>query len=61
MQEASCPHCRCTFNERTGTPFNFLAFPPDVVLLAVIWRLRYKLSLRVFPHGDVALYERLGA
>jgi len=41
-----CPHCCCTFNERTGTPFNFLEFPTDVVLLAVLWRLRYKLSLR---------------
>jgi putative transposase len=41
-----CPHCRCTFNERTGTLFNFLEFPTDVVLLAVLWRLRYKLSLR---------------
>lgn len=34
------------FNERTGTPFNFLAYPTDVVLLVVVWRLRYKLSLR---------------
>ena len=41
-----CPHCRCTFNERTGTPFNSLEFPTDIVLLAVMWRLRYKLSLR---------------
>jgi len=41
-----CPHCRCTFNERTGTPFNYLEFPTDIVLLAVLWRLRYKLSLR---------------
>ena len=41
-----CPHCRCTFNERTGTPFNYLEFPTDIVLLAVMWRLRYKLSLR---------------
>lgn len=41
-----CLHCCCTFNERTGTPFNFLEFPTDVVLLAVLWRLRYKLSLR---------------
>jgi putative transposase len=40
-----CPHCRCTFHERTGTPF-ILEFPTDVVLLAVLWRLRYKLSLR---------------
>ncbi len=34
------------FNERTGTPFNCLEFPTDVVLLVVLWRLRYKLSLR---------------
>ena len=37
-----CSACRRTFNERTGTPFNFLEYPTDVVL----WRLRYKLSLR---------------
>jgi transposase-like protein len=33
-------------NERTGTPFNFLEYPTDIVLLVVLWRLRYKLSLR---------------
>ena len=38
--------CRHTFNERTGTPFNFLEYPTDIVLLVVLWRLRYKLSLR---------------
>ena len=41
-----CTHCRCAFHARTGTPFNYLAFPTDIVLLAVFWRLRYKLSLR---------------
>lgn len=41
-----CPKCQHVFNERTGTPFNYLEFPTDVVLLAVLWRLRYKLSLR---------------
>jgi putative transposase len=41
-----CPMCQRIFNERTGTPFNFLAYPTDVVLLVVMWRLRYKLSLR---------------
>lgn len=41
-----CPRCRHTFNERTSTPFNYLEFPTDIVLLAVVWRLRYKLSLR---------------
>jgi transposase-like protein len=41
-----CRPCRRTFNERTGTPFNHLDHPTDVVLLVVLWRLRYKLSLR---------------
>src|SRR5258708_12629998 len=41
-----CSACKCLFNERTGTPFNFLEYPTDVVLLVVLWRLRYKLSLR---------------
>ena len=34
------------FNERTGTPFNAIQFPTDIVLMVVLWRLRYKLSLR---------------
>ena len=41
-----CSHGRHTFHERTGTPFNSLEFPTDSVLLTVLWRLRYKLSLR---------------
>src|SRR5258708_25033006 len=41
-----CPQCKQTFNERSGTIFNYLEFPTDIVLLAVVWRLRYKLSLR---------------
>ena len=54
--------------ERTGTPFNFLEYPTDVVLLVVLWRLRYKLSLRdlaemflergwVFTHEAVREWE----
>jgi len=42
----ACRACKRSFNERTGTPFNDLQFPTDVVLLAVLWRLRYKLSFR---------------
>jgi putative transposase len=64
----SCPGCQCTFNERTSTPFNYLEFPTDIVLLAVLWRLRYKLSLRgvaeiflergfVFMHETVRDWE----
>ena len=41
-----CRACGRRFNERTGTPFNDLQHPTDVVLLAVLWRLRYKLSFR---------------
>ena len=41
-----CGSCERKFNERTGTPFNFLEFPTDIVLLVVRWRLHYKLSLR---------------
>lgn len=63
-----CLHCRCTFNERTGTSFNSLEFPTDIVLLVVLWRLRYKLSLRdiaelflergfVFTHEAVRDWE----
>jgi putative transposase len=41
-----CSACTCRFNERSGTPFNHLQVPTDIVLLVVLWRLRYKLSLR---------------
>jgi len=55
-------------NERTGTPDNSLQYPTDVVLLVVLWRLRYKLSLRdlaemflvrgiVFTHETVRDWE----
>jgi putative transposase len=54
--------CRPTFNERTGTPFNLLEYPTDVVLLVVLWRLRYTLSLRdlaemFLERGWVFTYE----
>ena len=42
----SCQHCARTFNERTGTPFNFLKVPTDIMFQVVLWRLRYRLSLR---------------
>jgi putative transposase len=41
-----CHACQRGFNERTGTPFNRLQSPTDVVCLVVLWRFRYKLSLR---------------
>ncbi len=41
-----CSHCGRKSNERTGTPFNFLEFPTDIVFEIVLCRLLYKLSLR---------------
>jgi len=41
-----CRTCRCGFNERTGTMLNRVQYPPEVVCLVVLWRVRYKLSLR---------------
>ena len=31
-----CQECRRAFNERTGTPFNYLEYPTDIVLLVVL-------------------------
>jgi transposase-like protein len=31
-----CLACKRTFNERTGTPFNYLEYPTDIVLLVVL-------------------------
>src|SRR2546426_10816473 len=44
-----CRACRREFNERTGTHFNHLQYPTDIVCLVVLWRVRYKLSLRDLP------------
>jgi putative transposase len=63
-----CPDCQRGFNERTGTPYNRLQYPTDVVCLVVLWRFRYKLSLRdlaemflqrgiVFTHETVRNWE----
>jgi len=41
-----CPRCRRICNERTGTPCKQVQAPTDVVLLVVLWRLRYKLRTR---------------
>jgi putative transposase len=41
-----CRDCTRVFNERTGTLFNRLQYPTDVVSLVILWRFRYKLSPR---------------
>src|SRR5215211_7764966 len=44
-----CRTCKREFNERSGTSVNHLQYPTDVVCLVVLWRIRYKLSLRDLP------------
>ena len=62
----ACRACRRVFNERTSTPFNELQYPTDVVLLAVLWRLRYTLSFRdvaemLLPRGFEVTHETVRA
>jgi putative transposase len=57
-----CRQCGRQFNERTGTVLNRAQYPSDVIALVVLWRLRYKLSLRDLPEmfaprGMVFSYE----
>ncbi len=44
-----CRACGKQFNERTNTVLNRAQYPSDVIALVVLWRLRYKLSLRNLP------------
>jgi transposase-like protein len=41
-----CRACGKQFNERSGGQLNRTQYPSDVIALVVLWRLRYKLSLR---------------
>jgi putative transposase len=41
-----CRDCSRVFHERTGTLFNRLQYPTDVVCLVVFWRFRSQLRLR---------------
>ena len=41
-----CLGCQRKYNERKGSPYNYLEFPTEIVFLVVLWRIRYKLSLR---------------
>ena len=57
-----CRGCGKQFNERSGTVLNRAQYPSDVIALVVLWRLRYKLSLRDLPEmfavrGMVFSYE----
>jgi putative transposase len=63
-----CRSCGKQFNERSGGQLNRTQYPSDVIALVVLWRLRYKLSLRdltemflvrgiVFSHEAVREWE----
>src|ERR1700674_3444416 len=41
-----CRTCVKQFNERSDGLLNRTQYPSDVIALVVLWRLRYKLSLR---------------
>jgi putative transposase len=44
-----CRDCGRQFNERSESLLNRAQYPSDVIALVVLWRLRYKLSLRDLP------------
>jgi putative transposase len=44
-----CRDCSKQFNERSESLLNRTQYPSDVIALVVLWRLRYKLSLRDLP------------
>src|SRR6202167_5071087 len=57
-----CRACGKEFNERSAGSLNRTQYPSDVIALVVLWRLRYKLSLRDLTemfliHGIVFSYE----
>jgi len=41
-----CGNCGKQFNERSAGLLNRAQYPSDVIAVVVLWRLRYKLSLR---------------
>ncbi len=43
-QRYRCSSCRCSFTDRTGTPFTNHRWPRDVILMAVRWYFSYRLS-----------------
>ena len=56
-----CSACAKQFNERSSGLLNRTQYPSDVIALVVLWRLRYKLSLRdlaeILIRGIVFTYE----
>lgn len=40
-----CRSCRRQFNERTGSDFNFIEYPTEIVMIALHYYFRFKVSL----------------
>ena len=40
-----CRECNREFNERTGTPFNYIEYSTEIVMMAVFYYYRFKVSL----------------
>ena len=45
-RRSRCANCDKQFNERSTGVLNRAQYPSDIIALVVLWRLRYKLSLR---------------
>jgi transposase-like protein len=60
-----CRECGRQFNERTAGVLNRTQYPSDVIALVVLWRLRYRLTLRdlseMFPRPRSRVQLRGGA
>ena len=61
-RQCRCGNCSKRFNERSVGVLNHAQYPSDVITLVVLWRLRYKLSLRdlaemVLTRGFTFSYE----
>src|SRR5215207_1499720 len=61
-----CRICGKQYNERSGTVLNHAQYPSDVIALVVLWRLRYRLTLRDLAEmflirGIVFSYEAVRA
>ena len=63
-----CRDCGKQFNERSTGALNWAQYPSDIIALVVLWRLRYRLTLRdlaemflvrglVFSHEAVRAWE----
>src|SRR5262250_939368 len=57
-----CGNCGKQFNERSAGVLNKAQYPSDIIALVVLWRLRYKLSLRdlaemFLTRGFIFTYE----